>query len=150
MVELVQLLALADEGVVELLDHAPAVDGVEGPVQTQAQTRRGQRFDEDVVEEREAPDEIVGRVRFRGGDDEGTPISAPAHPGFERALLGLETGRVGEDQGAALALDDALDGAQRLDLFHRDPGRDRAGYQVAGLAPDENVRHSDALKTGKG
>ena len=40
LVQLVQLLALAGQRVVELLDDAPAVDGVEGAVQAQAQPRR--------------------------------------------------------------------------------------------------------------
>jgi hypothetical protein len=66
------------------------------------------------------------------------------------ALLGLQAGGVGQDQRAALAFDDRLHCGQRLDLFRRDPRGELAGYQVARLSPDENVRHSDALKTGKG
>ena len=107
MVQLVQLLALADERVVELLDDAAAVDGVEGAVEAQAQARRSQGLDEDVVEEREAADEVVGGVRFRGGDEEGATVSARTYPGFERALLRVETGGVGQDEGAPLAFEPA-------------------------------------------
>ena len=142
VVQLVQLLALADEGVVELLDHPAAVDGVEGAVQPQPQARGGQGLDEDVVQEGEAVDEVVGFGRVGGGHEQGAAVSARADPGFERALFRVEAGGVGQDEGAALAFDDGLDGGQGLDLVRGDPGRDLTGDEVARLAPDENVGHS--------
>jgi len=74
----------------------------------------------------------------------------PVRTHVSSATFGLETDRVGQDQRAAFAFDDRLHRGQRLDLFRGDPRGDLAGYQVARLSPDENVRHSDALKTGKG
>jgi hypothetical protein len=140
-VQVVQLLALAGEGPVELVDDAAVVDGVEGSLEAQAQALWAHGPEQQVVEEGIAAQRLVGLARIADAHEEGAQVAARLEPRLDRRLLGLELGRTDEDQAAALAVEVVLELGKRTHLAARDPGRQRPGDQIAALSPDDDVRH---------
>jgi hypothetical protein len=128
-VQVVQLLALAGEGSVELVDDAAVVDGVEGSLEAQAQAFRAHGPEQEVVEEGIAAQSLVGLAGIADAHEEGAQVAARLEPRLDGGLLGLELCRTDEDQAAALAVEVILELGKRAHLAARDPGRQRPGIK---------------------
>jgi hypothetical protein len=147
-VQVVQLLALAGEGAFQLADHAPAVDGVEGPLQAQAQAGPRHGPNQDVVQEGEAAEDLVALSEFRDRDHHRLMAPAGLEPLVEGGSLRLQGGGVGQNQGRGLAVQKGLERGQAADLLGGHPRGEIAHDDIPRFAPDQNARHCPLVSRG--
>ena len=141
LVELVQVVALAVEGPLELPDHASAVQRVEGALQAQPDASAGHGVEEDVVEEGEASQNLVGLPGAGHGHDHGLGRASGLQPGFEGGPLRVEAGGVGDDEGAGALVQPLRHLRQGIDLLGGHASRQVPLHDLAELSPDEELRH---------
>ena len=130
-----QLLAPAVVAPLELPDRGAPAQGLDGPLELAPQAQRGDRSQEQVVDEREAPQDLVAVGRVRDDHDRRLVRAAGAQPGLGRALLGLEQARVGDHQGGLPPVERGLQRGERAHLVGPEARRRRSPATSSRVSP---------------
>ena len=129
------------EGLLELAHHPPVVQGVEGPVEAQAQAARGDRPHQQVVDEGEPAQHLVARGAFRHRHQQRARGPPALQPGLQGLLVGGDGQRLGQEERAP-GVSLGLRLLERVHLDHGQSGRQIARDEVPGFSPHQDVGHS--------
>ena len=132
--------ALARQRLLQLPDHPPVVEGVEGPVEAEAQAAGGHGLDEQVVQEGEPAEEVVALLRLGHRHQQRPGGPAAAQPLLDRLGVGFDDAGIGQEEAAA-AVGVGARLIERSHLRHGQSRRQFARDQVPDPSPHQDVGH---------